>query len=149
MNTHPYLRAYMAGITVPTMIFLPLALTGLSIARFVAGIQVPIERVIVFPMAVVPNLFGVWNILYVAVFHRRNVPIGPFGAILPFLLLPLGTLLATALGFLTHEARGIVWFGAVHIPYVAVATFFCVAIAIYYLVWKYLVGGLNGILGIA
>ena len=149
MNTHPYLRAYMAGITVPTMIFLPLALTGLSIARFVAGIQVPIERVIVFPMAVVPNLFGVWNLLYVAVFHRRNVPIGPFGAILPFLLMPLGTLLGRALGFLTHEAHGIAWFGAVHIPYATVAVFFCVALGFYYLIWKYLVGGLNGILGIA
>lgn len=148
MNTHSYLRAYMAGITVPTM-FTLFVLTVFSIARFGAGINVPIERVIVFPMAVVPNLFGVWNILYVAVFHRRNVAIGPFGAILPFLLLPLGTLLATALGFLTHEAGEIVWFGTLHVPYSAVAALFCVAVAIYYLVWKHLVGGLNAVLGIA
>lgn len=148
MNTHPYLRAYMAGITVPT-IFTLLVLTVFSIARFGAGMDVPVERVIVFPMAVVPNLFGVWNILYVAVFHRRNVPIGPFGAILPFLLMPLGTLLATGLGFLTHGAHGIVLFGVLSVPYTAIATFFCVALAIYYLVWKHLVGGLNAVLGIA
>jgi len=148
MNTHPYLRAYMAGITVPTM-FTLLVLTVFSIARFGLGIDVPVERAIVFPMAVVPNLFGVWNILYVAVFHRRNVSIGPFGAMLPFLLLPLGTLLATALGFLTHEAHGVVWFGVFHVPYTVVATLFCVAVGIYYLVWKHLVGGLNAVLGIA
>jgi len=148
MNTHPYLRAYMAGITVPTM-FTLFVLTVFSIARFGAGFEVPVERVIVFPMAVVPNLFGVWNILYVGVFHRRNIPIGPFGAILPFLLMPLGTLLATTLGFLSHEAHGIVLFGALHVPYTAVGAFFCVAVAIYYLVWKHLVGGLNAVLGIA
>lgn len=148
MNTHPYLRAYMAGITVPT-IFMLVVLTGFSIARFGVGIPVPIERAIVFPMAIIPNLFGAWNILYVAVFHRRNVPIGPYGAILPFLIVPLGTLLATALGFLGHEPGGIVWFGAIHVPYVAVGILFCVGVAFYYLVWKHLVGGLNGVLGIA
>lgn len=148
MNTHPYLRAYMAGITVPTM-FTLLALTAFSIARFGAGVQVPIERAIIFPMAVVPNLFGVWNVFYVAAVHRRNVPIGPYGAILPFLLMPLGGVLATSLGFLTHERGGIVWFGALHIPYAVIGVFLCVAVAIYYLVWKHLVGGLNGILGIS
>ena len=148
MNTHPYLRAYMAGITVPTM-FTLFVLTVFSVARFGSGMQAPIERVIIFPMAVVPNLFGVWNILYVAVFHRRNVPIGPYGAALPFLLMPLGFLLARSLGFLTHEPNGIVWFGALHVPYAVIAVFFCVALSIYYLVWKHLVGGLNAILGIA
>jgi len=147
MNTHPYLRAYMAGITVPTM-FTLFVLTVFSIARFGAGMNVPMERVIIFPMAIVPNLFGVWNILYVGVFHRRNVGIGLFGAVLPFLLLPLGTMLATALGFLTHEANGIVCFGALHVPYAVVASFFCAAVGVYYLVWKHLVGGLNAVLGI-
>jgi len=147
MNTHPYLRAYMAGITVPTVVML-LVLCVFSIVRFGYGAPVPIERAIVFPMALVPNLFGVWNILYVAVFHRRNVPIGPYGAILPFLLMPLGALLASSLGFLAHESNGIVWFGVVHVPYPAVASVFCVAVGFYYLVWKHLVGGLNAILGI-
>lgn len=148
MNTHPYLRAYMAGITVPT-IFTLFVLAVFSIARFGSGMQAPIERVIIFPMAVVPNLFGVWNILYVAVFHRRSVSIGLYGAALPFLLMPLGALLARSLGFLSHESNGIVWFGALHVPYAVVGVFFCVALGIYYLVWKHLIGGLNAVLGIA
>jgi hypothetical protein len=32
----------------------------------VYNVPVPIERVIVFPMAVVPNLWGAWNVLRVA-----------------------------------------------------------------------------------
>ena len=65
MNTHPYLRAYMPGIVVPT-VFLLVAMTGFMLARFVYNVPVPIERVIVFPMAVVPNLWGAWNVLRVA-----------------------------------------------------------------------------------
>ena len=57
MNAHPYLRAYMAGISVPTPLLL-VALTLFSIARFVYNVPVPVERVIIFPMAIVPNLFG-------------------------------------------------------------------------------------------
>ena len=64
MSQHPYLRAYMAGITVPT-VFLLVAMTGFIIARLVYNVPIPIERVIVFPMAVIPNLWGVWNMLYV------------------------------------------------------------------------------------
>ena len=65
MNNHPYLRAYMAGIAVPTPLLL-VALTLFSIARFVYNVPIPVERVIIFPMAIVPNLFGVWNVLHVA-----------------------------------------------------------------------------------
>ena len=57
MNTHSYLRAYMAGISVPTPLLL-VALFLFSIARFVYNVPVPVERVIIFPMAIVPNLFG-------------------------------------------------------------------------------------------
>ena len=58
MNSHPYLRAYMAGISVPTP-FLLIPLTAFSVARFVYNIPVPVERVIIFPMAIIPNLFGI------------------------------------------------------------------------------------------
>ena len=65
MNNHPYLRAYMAGISVPTPLLL-VALTLFSIARFVYNVPIPVERVIIFPMAIIPNLFGVWNVLHLA-----------------------------------------------------------------------------------
>ena len=72
MNNHPYLRAYLAGIAVPTPLLL-VALTLFSIARFVYNVPIPVERVIIFPMAIVPNLFGVWNVLHLASRSRLSL----------------------------------------------------------------------------
>src|SRR5437879_8785581 len=69
MNQHIYLRAYMAGIVVPT-VFLLVVAAVFTIARYVYNIPVPVERVIVFPMAVVPNAWGLWNVLFVALRSR-------------------------------------------------------------------------------
>jgi len=63
MNQHPYLRAYMAGVTVPSMMLL-VVLSGFLIARYTFQIPIPIERAIIFPMALVPNIFGVWNMFF-------------------------------------------------------------------------------------
>ena len=147
MSTHPYLRAYMAGSVVPTMLLL-VALTGFFVARYVFQIPIPIERVIVFPMALVPNLFGVWNMLYVWLRPRRHPPIGFHGAFLPFVLAPIGFTIATSLGFLEVTPRGFVWFQAITIHYTFVATGFLCTLTIYYLVWKHLVAFFNELLGI-
>lgn len=137
MNKHIYLRAYMAGIVFPT-IFLLVVTVIFCIARYVYNIPVPIERVIVFPMAVVPNLWGLWNILFIAIHGRRNLPIGLHGAILPFLLAPLGYMMTRILDFpVPHFVFG----------YLPVA--FCIAVIAYYLVWKYLVNFVNGVMSIA
>jgi len=40
-------------------------------------------------------------------------------------------------------------FNAITVPYALIAVGFCFGIAVYYLVWKYIVGFLNGVLGIA
>lgn len=148
MNTHPYLRAYMAGITVPSMVLL-IILSGFFLARYTFQIPIPIERAIVFPMALVPNIFGLWNIFYLWLRPRRHLPIGLHGAILPFILAPAGFGLATGLGFLAATAHGLVWFQQIVIPYGLLATGFCMALIAYYLVWKYLVGFFNQVLGIA
>ena len=137
MNRHTYLRAYMAGITVPT-IFLLVAATGFCLARYVYNIPVPIERVIVFPMAVVPNAWGLWNVLYIALHSRAKMSIGFHGMVLPLLLGPMGLVLAGVLNY--------------SIPMVAVRILpiaGLVAFTAYYLVWKYVVHFLNGVLGIA
>ena len=148
MGHHPYLRAYMAGIALPT-VFLLVVLTVFCVARFVSRVPVPIERVIVFPMAVVPNLFGLWNILYVALRSRRHLPIGLHGALLPFVLAPLGFTLATALGFLAATHEGLVWFEAIRVPYAYLGVIFSITVVIYYLVWKYVVDFLNDLVGVA
>ena len=148
MTTHPYIRAYLAGIAVPTLLLL-LAMTGFFVARYVWNVPVPIERVIPFPMAIVPNLFGVWNIFYVSLHSRRHLPIGLHGALLPFVLAPIAFSVATSLGFLSVNPRGFVYFQAITVPYAYLATGFLCALVLYYLGWKYLVGFLNGLLGIA
>ncbi len=151
MNHHPYLRAYMAGIVAPTVGLL-VALTILCVARFVYNVPAPIERLIIFPMAVVPNIFGLWNMLYVKLRSYWPEPIGLHGALLPLLLAPIGFVLARSLGFLQLTSHGfdkkLVYFGIVHISYgyAALVPFFMVAV--YYLIWKYIVGFLNELQGI-
>lgn len=147
MTTHPYLRAYLAGIAAPTM-FLLVIMTAFILIRHVYHIPVPIERVIVFPMAVVPNLFGVWNMLYVRL-HGHRLSIGFHGALLPFVLAPLALTMAAGLGLLTFDRGALVWFQALRVPYVFPGTVFPVVVVIYYLIWRHLVGFLNELLGIA
>jgi len=132
MNSHPYVRAYLAGIAVPTVLLLAL-LVGI-LAIHLGGVGVAVERLLVFPMAVVPNLWGLWNMIYVALRPRRW-PLGLHGATLPFLLLPAGLLLAHALEI------------PVFTPW-RLATVFPMAVTAYYLAWKHVVGFLNRLLGV-
>jgi hypothetical protein len=135
MDQHKYLRAYMAGIVVPTIVVV-IGVTVFCIARYAYDFPVPLERIMIFPMAVVPNLWGLWNVLYVALRPRWQHSIGIHGALLPFLLAPLGIVLALLLGF---SIPGFVIF-----PIAAP-----LGLIVYYLAWKYLVGSLNRIVNLA
>ena len=148
MNTHPYLRAYLAGIFIPTLV-LPLLLTVFIVVRIVLKLPVPIEQAIIFPMAVVPSLFGLWNMLWLGSHPHTHLPIGLHGALLPLLLMPAGALTASCLHVLVLGAHGATWFHACEIPYAFIAPCFLAALVGYYLVWKYIVGTLNRVLGIA
>jgi hypothetical protein len=148
MSNHPYLRAYMAGIAVPTPLLL-VALTLFSIARFVYNVPIPVERVIIFPMAIIPNLFGVWNMLHLASRSHTRLPLGIHGAFLPFILGPAGLLLGHSLGFLKVTGHGFIYFDVVVIAYVHVALAFIIVIILYYLIWKYMIGFFNRVAGIA
>jgi len=137
MNKHPYLRAYLAGIAVPT-VFLLIVMSAYTIIRYVYAVPLPIERIIVFPMAAVPNAWGLWNVLYLAFLVKRHFSLGLFGGALPLLLAPGGYVVTRLLGFTIPD----------HV--LAVAPFALpVGLVIYYLVWKYFVGFLNAELGIA
>jgi len=148
MNTHPYLRAFLAGAFVPTVV-LPLMLTGFIIFRLVLQVPIPIERGIIFPMALVPSLFGLWNMLWVGSHERTHLPIGMHGAVLPILGAPTGALVASSLGILALGASGVTWFDTFHVPYTLIAPLFLCVLGGYYLVWKYVVGFVNQVLGIA
>jgi hypothetical protein len=148
MNTHPYLRAFLGGIFVPTLI-LPVFLTVFIVVRIVMKVPVPIEQAIIFPMAVVPLLWGLWNMLWLCSHERTRLTIGVHGAALPLVLMPMGATTAHFLGVLELGAHGATWFQTCEVPYTLIAPCFLAALAGYYLVWKYIVGFLNRVLGIA
>jgi hypothetical protein len=134
-SPHPFLRAYMAGITIPTLFLLAILAAFLTVHGFQPE-PLPMDRVLVFPMAIAPNLWGAWNMLYVALRRRRDWPLGRHGILLALLVGSLAWTIARAVGLptvLLHTAIGIY-------PFVVVA---------YYLLWKYGVCLLNETLGIA
>jgi hypothetical protein len=137
MNKHPFLRAYLAGIAVPT-VFLLLIMAAYTLIRYVYDVAIPVEKVIVFPMAAVPNAWGLWNVLYLAFRKYRHFSLGMFGGALPLLLAPGGYVVTRLLGF---EIPGhVLTIAPLALP---------IGIIVYYLVWKYFVGFLNAELGIA
>jgi len=135
MNQHPYLRAYMAGIVAPTLATV-LALTAFCVARFVYRHPEPLERLLIFPMALAPNAWGLWNMLYVRLRTRRQFSIGLYGAGLVFVLMPLGFLVQKAVGLMIWKPH-------------LFAIGFPLALVVYYLVWKHVVGFFNELLGIS
>jgi hypothetical protein len=144
MRPRPYLRAYMAGIFVPTLVLLWIASVDayhvfyLEVpSQFVFGLPSrPLERAILFPMAIVPNLWGAWNMLWVATKSRTRISLGAHGSFLPALLVPAGILLGRVLELFDIQ----MWYALLAIP---------VGMAMYYLAWKFLVGSLNREMGIA
>jgi hypothetical protein len=137
VRPHPYLRAYMAGITLPCFLLL-FVMVAFTVARHVYDVAIPLERVIVFPMAVVPNAWGLWNVLYVACDGRWRLSPGAHGAVLPFLLAPIAYTVTRLVGFEAPE----------HLAQ-ALPLVFPVVVAVFYLIWKHVVGFLNEVLGIA
>jgi len=148
MNTHPYLRAFLAGIFVPTLALL-LMLTGFIVARLVLKVPFPIERGLVFPMALVPTLWGLWNMLWLGTHLRTHLSLGLHGTFLPLLLMPAGAMVASCLGILALGNVGATWFQACFVPYALILPCFAGALVGYYLVWKYVVSFVNHVVGIA
>jgi len=137
VKPHILLRAYMAGVVVPT-VFLLFVFAVFCVVRLAYNPDLPLERVLVFPLALVPAIWGGWNMVYVALRGRRRLPLGLHGALVPAVLAPLALVASHAfgLGFPGTLAGGI----AVVVPPL---------MAIYYLFWKYFVGFLNDLLEIA
>ena len=144
MRTHPYLRAYMAGIVVPTLFLLVImAVNAYQTYYFEVSNQFviplasrPLDRAILFPMAVVPNMWGLWNMLYLRLRTRSRLSLGVHGALLVVFLIPGGIALARLFDVFTIQ-----WQFALPM--------FPVGMTIYYLAWKYAVGFLNKEMGIA
>ena len=136
MKRHIYLRAYMAGVTVPSALVI-LMLTGFVVLRFGYNVPIPIERFLVFPLAIVPGLWGMWNMLYIVVRKHWRIPLGLHGALVPLVAGPLALGNAFLAGFEISRSALTIFPASVALAMLA-----------YYLAWKYLVGFLNGVLDI-
>jgi hypothetical protein len=130
---HPYLRAYMSGVALPTML-VPLVVAGLSLHEH-SGRPFHLEDVVIFPIGLVPNAWGLWNMLFVRLRKRRDLPAGPYGAALVVLLAPAAYGIQLALG-------KVLWTPAIF------AVGLPMTLAAYYLAWKYVVARFNDTLGI-
>lgn len=144
MRPHPYLRAYMAGIVVPTL-FLLLVVVAQAFHRyyfevpsqFVLGYPaLPLDRAFLFPMAIVPNAWGLWNMLFLAVRSRVRVSVGIFGSLLVLILVPGGVALTRLVDSFPIQMD-------LAVPMIPIG------MMVYYLAWKYAVGPLNAEMGIA
>ena len=144
MRPRPYLRAYMAGIVVPTL-FLLLIVMVYAYHRYYFEVPNqfviplpgrPLNRAVMFPMAVVPNAWGAWNMLHLALRSRIRLSLGVHGALLVLILIPGGIAVARLLDVFTIQLQ----FALPMVP---------VGMGVYYLAWKYLVGFLNEEMGIA
>ena len=136
MQPHPYIRAYLAGIGVPS-ILLVASFTAFCFVRFGYHVSFPIERFMVFPLALVPPMWGLWNMLYVFTSPHPKLPVGVHGALLPLLVLPAAVIIAFRLGLGLPSFVPTVF--ALAMP---------VVVVFYYLLWTYAVGFLNELLGV-
>ena len=126
----------MAGITIPTILLI-FIMVVFTIVRYIYDVSISIEKIIVFPMAVVPNLWGLWNILYVYLRRYRYLPIGFHGAVLAVVQILLAFGIAKLVGF---EIPGLM---------TSVSPFgLPIVVIVFYLVWKHFVAFLNAVLGI-
>jgi hypothetical protein len=133
----------MAGIVVPTL-FLLVVVAVYAYERyyfevpsqFVLGYPaLPLDRAFLFPMAIVPNAWGLWNMLYLAVRPRVRVPLGIFGSLLVLILVPGGVALTRLVDAFPIQMD-------LALPMIPIG------MLVYYLAWKYAVGPLNAEMGI-
>lgn len=120
----------MAGIVPPTAMSLVVYVL-MTLGHSLFAIQLPpAESIIIFPLVVVPNMWGIWNGIR-AVMTKR-LPLALHGALLPVINFGLGYVMISATNF--SISTQIMRFGAVSL---------LMTMAIYYLVWKFVVGFLN------
>ena len=116
-------------------LFLLLGVLLLVLLRPVYTMPAPFEKFVMFPMAVVPNLWGVWNTLFVAMTLKRWIPMGAWGAFLPLIILAGGLGLAYALDNPVFGIKDALFVLPVAVP-------------AYYLIWKYAVRFFNRVVGL-
>ena len=120
----------MAGIVPPTALAL-IVYVFMTLGHSLFAMQLPpVESFIIFPLVVIPNLWGIWN--GVRAMMRRRLPLALHGALLPIINFALGFAMVRALDLTVSDQM--MRFGPVSLV---------MTMAFYYLTWKYAVGFLN------
>jgi hypothetical protein len=133
MPSHPYLRAYMAGLVAHSVVVF---LVGLAAAAVFGKIPAPAERAMIFPIAVNPTAWGLWNALHLRLPDRYRLSLGWHGVALCLVLMTAGVGLASALSISFVTIRGAVLVTA---P----------TAAAYYVLWTHVVRFLNKVLDVS
>ncbi len=147
MNSHPYLRAFLAGAFVPTLV-LPLILTVFIVVRLV--LQVPVPDRTGISVSHGAGAKRLWALEHALAGFARADQSSHWSSwrAAALLIAPLGGMVGSCLGVFAFGSSGII-LQAFHIPYAFIAFGFMCALAVYYLLWKYIVGFVNHTLGIA
>jgi len=132
-TTQLFLRAYVAGVALPSVVVCAVAVV---VAFRFSAIPSSVERAMIFPMAINPFAWGAWNALYISLRRRSRIPIGWFGALLAILLIASGVALAYTLAVPFVTARGA---ALVLLP----------TAAAYFVFWNFVVARLNRLLGVS
>jgi len=132
MRSHRYIRAYLAGVALATLV---VGAAGSIAVLLFDRLEPAVQRALLVPTATNPVLWGFWNMLWVALRSRWSVRIGWHGAILAVLLIGVGTFLADRLEVseVTPQRAGVVL-----VP---------TALS-YYVLWHYGVSFLNSLVGL-
>jgi hypothetical protein len=93
-HAHRYIRAYLAGIALPTLV---VCAAGLLIVGFFDRFDISVQRALILPLATNPLIWGVWNVAWVALSPQRRALIGWYGVLLAVLLIGVGLLVARRL----------------------------------------------------
>lgn len=129
---HPYVRAYLAGVALPTVV---VCVVGLVVAFLFHDTEPAILRALMLPIAGNPVAWGLWNVLWVALGRRKWVQLGWHGALLAVILIGLGVLFAASLD--VPQAT----------PALGAAVLIPVGF-VYYVLWRYAVAFLNSLVGL-
>lgn len=135
-GTTKHLHAYLAGAAVPTVL-LPVMLVTYCAVRSQINPDIGLERMMQFPLALAPLVWGVWNVVWASQPEQQRLPLGVHGAVVPVVLAPLAVWGYESLGVKLPE--GAVGFIGPGIP---------LMMALYFVLWRTVVGRLNKLLDV-
>ena len=129
---HPYVRAYLTGVALPTLV---VCLAGSIAVLSFDRLDPPLQRALLLPIVTNPVVWGIWNVVWVALGPRRRVEIGWHGAMLAVLLIGVGVWLAARLDVSQVTPQR----GAIVLIPTGLA---------YYVLWRYGVSFPNALVGL-